>query len=79
MNLDRASREINQIRVDLKKAIMKEINRQGLDRHQLAEKLDLLPSGVEILFSHSYWPIEKGLSIIKALDLDIKLGVEKRI
>lgn len=78
MRVDIADKEIRLLKTALKESIMKEINKLNLRRDQLAEKLDLLPSGVDILLSHSYWPFEKALSIIKMLDLSIELVISKK-
>ena len=75
MDFDIAYKELRLLKIDLKKSIVNEINKIGLNRQKLSEKLYILPSGVEILFDHDYWSIEKAMAIIKILDLKTKLVI----
>jgi hypothetical protein len=78
MSINESTGQINQIAAALKDTIMEEIKRLDLDNVQLADRLGLLPSGVELLINRDYWSIETGLRIAEALNLGIELSVERR-
>jgi len=63
------------IKIELKNSIEKEIVKLGITKEQIAEELDILPSGIDIILGQSYWTMEKAMVIIKALNLNTKLEV----
>ena len=78
INLSEPAKNESFLQERLKKAVMDEINRQGLNNSQIAEKLGLLPSGAVLLLKRDFWSLETGLRVAEALNLEVKVDVRPR-
>ena len=66
------------IQLRMQKAIRSEIERSNWDTEKLAEKLGLLPSGVEILLKRQYWTFETMFRVAEANGLGIDFTINGR-
>jgi hypothetical protein len=58
---------------ELRDLAIERIERDSLTSEQLAERLGMLPIGVEMLLERPTWTVGVGLRVAEALDLDIRL------
>lgn len=49
------------------------IEREQLTREDLAQRLDMLPVGVEMLLGRKTWPMHVCLYVTEVLDVDVRL------
>lgn len=55
-----------------KTQIQTKIVQRKLSKKELAKKLNLPLTGVELLMNRDYWPVETCLQVAAALDLDVE-------
>src|SRR5689334_11656957 len=55
-----------------------EINTRGLTREELADKLDLFPSGVDRIMSQKEWPASLGCRVLEALNMTVTIRAADR-
>lgn len=69
----------NEIEVSslLQNEVKRKIDEKNLDEQQIAEKLDLLPSGAEALLQKDNWPIETAFRVASAFDIDMSIDLKK--
>ena len=71
------SPEEDQIKLGLRTAILNEIERRKMSNDQIAEELNILPTGVSVLLQRSDWSVETGLRVALALNLPVELKASK--
>lgn len=71
-----AKKEI-QVSNKLRSEVKRRIKENNLNDEEVAMKLDLLPSGVESLFSKEQWPIDTAFRVAAAFDVPMSIAVRK--
>ena len=72
-SLVRKSQVEQQVQKQLRDAVIKELKARQLTNREVADLLDLLPSGAETLLSRNTWPIEISLRVAESLQMNVKL------
>lgn len=62
----------------LRNRIMEAIDEQGLSADEVAQRADMIPSGVAALFRRAAWPLPVALRVANGLGLEIRPVVEPR-
>lgn len=62
----------------VREAVLREIERRGLAVDEIAELLEVMPTGVNVLLKRPDWPIEVALRMAEALDVDVTFAVQER-
>lgn len=57
----------------LREKSLESIDSRGLNRDELAEKLDLFPTGVDRILSQKVWPVSLGLRVLEALEVHVDI------
>lgn len=61
------------IQRQLREAIVAEIRNRHMSTQELANRLDMLPSGANALLQRDIWPIEVALQVAESLDMRVEL------
>jgi hypothetical protein len=57
----------------LRNAVLNKIKKSSWDNRFIAERLELLPSGVQVLLDRDSWPVETAIRIATALDISLSI------
>ena len=66
----------NKLSKQLQEAIRNKIDNNNWDENVLAEKLELLPSGVTNLLDRKEWPISTTIRVASALNINLIYQIE---
>jgi plasmid maintenance system antidote protein VapI len=61
----------------LKEAVSREIDRRNLTIEEIAELLNIMPTGANVLLKRSNWSIDVALRIAEALNVDVRFAIEE--
>lgn len=67
----------NELSADLRRAVLDEIARSGLDAQRLAQRLDLVPTSVRALLGRDHWSLKTALTVADGLDLPLHIRVQR--
>ena len=75
MGLDQHSKAAEKLGQQVRLHVLKRV--EDLSNEQLADKLGLLPTGVEILRRREHWPLETAVHIATALGIAVSVNFEE--
>lgn len=61
----------------LREAVLKEIDRRGLTVEEIAELLNVMPTGASVLLKRSQWSIEVALRVAEALGVNVRFAIQE--
>jgi hypothetical protein len=76
MAITEPSRIESELSSDLRQAVLKEIDRQGIDPETLARNLDLVPTAVRALLNRDQWSLKTALVLVEGLGLPLHVRVD---
>lgn len=77
MNIQQESLVERNASHSVRTAVMREIERRGLTPDDLAEVLNLMPTGAKVLLKRPSWPIDLALRIAEALEIEVHFDISK--
>ena len=60
----------------LRTAVLQKIKKSSWDNNSVAERLELLPSGVKMLLDRESWPVETAIRVAAALDIPLSICLQ---
>jgi len=57
----------------LRELAVRQIDRRDISVDEIAERLQMLPLGVEMLLNRGSWSVEVGIRVTEALGVDVRL------
>jgi plasmid maintenance system antidote protein VapI len=58
-------------------AALKEIARRSLTVDEIAELLNIMPTGASVLLKRADWALDTALRIAEALDVDVRFAIQE--
>lgn len=60
----------------VREAVLREVERRGLTVDEIAELLNIMPTGASVLLKRPDWAIDVALRIAEALDVDVRFAIQ---